>query len=181
MLFLLSGCGSPPRPSIRVVDFIKEFDRAEMRPPGTFQVADRGRPSILAPSPGRIEWKLPLPRSGRFLAYVTADGTASVRFRVGVSDGRIYEQLTDVLVAPAQGWTAVSADLSAYAGRKLSLFYRPDEIAWRVTLSTDAVDGVAGRGAWGMPEVVAAPDDANEYRARRHRAVVAGSHHTGPK
>ena len=40
---------------------------------------------------------------------VMADGAASVRFRVGVSDGRIYEQLADVQVAPAVNNTT-SAD-----------------------------------------------------------------------
>jgi hypothetical protein len=170
LLLVAAGCRSPnDSPPIRVVDFIKQFDRADQRPPGTFEIAYRGRPSILAPAPGRIAWTLPLPRRGRFHADVAADGAARVRFRVGVSDERISEQLADIVVEPAQGWMSLTVDLSAYAGRKWSLFYRPDAIDWHVTLSTDAVNGVPGRAAWGAPSVLTDRSGAIDYEKRRRR------------
>ncbi len=147
------------------MDFIREFSRADARPSAAFQIADRDRrPSILAPAPGRLTWALPLPRRGRFEAWVAAGGDTPVRFRVGVSDDRIYEQLASLEVRPADGWTRMSVDLSAYAGRKWSLFYRPDTITWHVVLSTDAVDGMSGSAVWGSPQVLTDRAGAIEYR-----------------
>jgi hypothetical protein len=170
LLLLAAACRAPAdAPPIPVVDFIKDFDRAEQRPAAAFTIADRGKRSIVAPAPGRIAWTLRLPRRGRFQAYLAAEGSAAVRFRVGVSDDRIYEQLLDTVVAPSQDWTAVSVDLSAYAGRKWSLFYFPDTITWHLVLSTDAVDGAAGRGVWGGPVVVTDRSGMIEYERRRRR------------
>jgi len=152
------------------VGFIREFSRAEARPPAAFQITDRdGRPSILAPAPGRLTWALPLPRRGQFQAWVAAAGETPLRFRVGVSDDRIYEQLASLVARPARGWTLVSVDLSAYAGRKWSLFYRPDAITWHVVLSTDAVDGTGGNAVWGRPQVLTDRAGAIEYEKRRRR------------
>ena len=122
-------------------------------------------PAIAGPAPGRLTWALPLPRGGTFRAQVTASG-ARVRVRVGVSDARIYEQLADQIVAPGAGWAPVTADLSAYAGFKISLFYRPDTTQWRVNLSADAIEGPA-RVAWGRPEIVTSTENAREYVDRR--------------
>ncbi len=171
LLILSAGCRPPAdAASISVVDFIREFSRADARPSAAFQITDRdGRPSILAPAPGRMTWALPLPRRGRFEADVAVVGNVPVRFRVGVSDDRIYEQLASLLVQPARGWTQVSVDLSPYAGRKWSLFYRPDAITWHVVLSTDAVDGTAGSAIWGSPQVLTDRAGAIEYGARRRR------------
>jgi hypothetical protein len=174
LLLLAAGCRPPTEaPPIPVVDFIRNFDRADKRPAAAFQIADRGRPSILAPAPGRLTWALPLPRRGRFQAYAAVDGSVPVRFRVGVSDARIYETLADVVVQPAERWTPVHADLSAYAGRKWSLFYRPDTINWHIVLSTDAVGGVPSRGVWVAPEVVTDRAGAIEYERRRLRQADA--------
>ena len=58
---------------------------------------------------------------------------APVRLRVGVSDDRIYERLTDVDLSPrdSRGGSSMRTDLSAYAGWKWSLFYHPDRVMWR--------------------------------------------------
>jgi hypothetical protein len=155
-----------------VVDFIKTFDRAEKRPPDGYTIVDFGlqgihRPSIGGPSPGRIIWELPMPRRGIFHAAVATDGPAPVRFRVGVSDDRIYEELATVTVTAPSSWNDLSADLSAYAGWKWSLFYRPERRRWRLVLSADAVTGMPGRAVWGSPEIIADSASAREYATRR--------------
>jgi hypothetical protein len=83
-------------------------------------------------------------------------GTATLRFRVGVSDHRIYEALSERIVTSEDagkiGWIPLEADLSVYAGPKLSVFYRPEGRAWRVVLSTDRLEGAAD-GLWGEPGI----------------------------
>ena len=148
------------------MDLIRDFDRADARPVSSFHVESRDRPVIVAPAPGRIVWEMPLPRRGRFHAYVSVAGTGSVRFRVGVSDARVYEPLAAAVVAAPTGWTELTADLSAYAGFKWSLFYRPDRVSWRLNLSTDALAGPA-TALWGAPEIDTDRSGAIEYRARR--------------
>jgi hypothetical protein len=160
--------GSPP--SIPVVDFIKTFASAERRPADAYSLTDHSiqgenHPSIAAPAPGRIIWELRLPRRGVFHAVVAIEGTVPVRFRVGVSDDRIYEGLASTTVSSPSAWTDLVADLSAYAGWKWSLFYRPDTRAWRVVLSTDAVTG-PGRAIWGAPSISTDTSGAREYASR---------------
>ena len=156
------------------MDFIKEFDRAEKRPPSDYALIDRmlqgtSRPSISGPAPGRLVWELPLPRHGVFHATVAIEGPAPVRFRVGVSDERIYEELASATVDVSGAWRDVRADLSAYAGWKWSVFYRPERVRWRLVLSADAISGVPGRVIWGMPEITTDPPAAREYAARRQK------------
>jgi hypothetical protein len=173
ILLLLAACRAAPASApVRVVDFIKEFDRAEKRPSAGYTLIDYrieavNRPSIDAPAPGRIIWELPLPRRGIFRAAVAIDGAVPVRFRVGVSDNRIYEELATITVAGAGTWTALQADLSAYAGWKWSLFYRPEHRRWRVVLSTDAIAGAPGRAIWGSPSIETDAPAAREYPPRR--------------
>jgi hypothetical protein len=145
-----------------------------VRPGGSYVVTDHragatSRPAIAGPAPGRVIWQQPLPRRGVFRAALAIDSAAAVRFRVGVSDDRTYEQLAAATVAARDGWTDLTVDLSAYAGWKWSLFYRPDRIRWRVVLSADAVSGVPGRAVWGAPSIVTDADSAREYLARRAR------------
>ena len=168
-----AGCGAASdSSSIRVLDFIKEFDRAEQRPAASYTLTEfsaRGasRPAISGPAPGRIIWELPLPRRGTLHTAVAIQDAVPVRFRVGVSDERIYEELAAVTVAAPGAWTDLDADLSAYAGWKWSLFYRPERRRWRVVLSTDAITGQPGRAIWGAPVVSADTASAREYAGRK--------------
>jgi hypothetical protein len=93
---------------------------------------------------------------------------APTRFRIGVSDDRIYEALVDrtLTSADAHEWTDIQADLSAYAGWKWSLFYRPERQRWRLVLSTDVVTGPPSQAVWGAPGIDADVESAKEYRAR---------------
>lgn len=179
-LLLLSGaCAAKARPvPVVVVDFIKELDRADLRPANGYAIAESRLggspvPAVVGPSPGRLTWSLPVPRHAAFEVRVAVDG-APVRVRMGVSDLRVYEQLIDTLITPGHGWTRLTADLSAYAGWKVSLFYRPDRQKWRINLSADA-PGAPATIAWGTPAIVASRDDALEYAARRERLTRNGA------
>jgi hypothetical protein len=178
-LLLAAGCG--PRPdaiTYTAVDLTRTLDSAERRPATRFDVAVRvaegvSRPSIVMPVPARATWLLPLPRHGVFRAFVTLDpaGTpaTAVRFRLGISDNRVYEGLADRTLTVERGWTEIRADLSAYAGLKWSLFYRPDRIVWRFVLSTDALGPVPTHAIWGSPEILTDVASANEYMIRRRQ------------
>jgi hypothetical protein len=155
-----------------VVDFIKEADRAERRPSTyVIEYSHAGGsllPAFVGPAPGRLTWTLPMPRGGRFEARLAAV-SAPVRARVGISDSGTYEQLGEATLVPDAPWMPMTVDLSAFAGWKLSLFYRPDLVQWRFVLSADAAAGVPGTIVWGTPAIVAPAGSAREYAVRRAR------------
>ena len=179
---VLIGCPSAtPSTPVRVVDLIRELDRAEKRPLQGFAIAEHqldgvARPVIAAVVPSRLTLPLPLPRRGVFRALVALADPApgvrapAVRLRIGVSDHRIYEGVTEAVLQPGEGtWMDIRADLSAYAGWKWSLFYRPDRTTWRVVLAADATENVSATIFWGMPEIVTDTASAREYSERRQR------------
>lgn len=134
------------------------------------------RPAIVMPVPSRITWRLPLPRRGVLRTFVaradpaaaTAASSAPVRFRIGIADDRIYEGLTEITAMPEHpGWIELRADLSAYAGWKWSLFYRPDRIAWNVVLAADALAAGEAKVVWAGSEIVTDVAAAREYAGRR--------------
>ena len=179
-MLLAAACrgAAPAPPSVASVDFIAEFERAEKRPPSAYRIADyrigeTAHPSIIAPAPGRLTWAMRLPRRGVLQARVTladppaGSAPAAVQLRIGISDDRIYEPLHAItLEPPDRHWRDVAVDLSAYAGRKWSLFYRPDRITWRIVFAADAVGGAPGVVAWGAPRIVTDEESAREYRQR---------------
>ena len=162
-----------------VVDMVREFDRAEKRPAAGFQITDYAvggvvRRSILIPAPSRLIWSFPLPRHGRFRAFLATRERGSpataVRFRFGVSDLRIYEGLAEyTLTSNQSAWVDFGADLSAYAGFKVSLFYHPDSVLWRVVLAADVIGDGPVSAVWGSPEIVTDFGAAKEYAARRQQ------------
>jgi hypothetical protein len=173
-----ASCATEDPSPVRIVDLVRESRHAaEARPSrDVFEVADvaisgQSRPAIRTIAPSRLVFVLPVPRRSTFVARVAIEGGVDgappqpLRFRVGVSDDRIYEQLADALLTPGvqAGWTELRADLSAYAGWQWSLFYRPERRRWRLVLSADAVTGVRTRGAWGAPGI-----DGDRAAAREH-------------
>ncbi len=182
VVLLLCGCGSPkPVAPVRVVDLVREMDRAEKRPadgfaPAEYRLGDVARAAIAAAVPSRLTLPLPLPRHGVLHTFVglaeVPSGTpaATVRVRIGVSDERIYENLAELtLTSGTRTWQELRVDLSAYAGWKWSLFYRPEQVTWRVVLAADATDNVPATVLWGAPEIVTDTVSAREYVARRQR------------
>ncbi len=161
---------------MRVVDLIRELDSAEKRPPtgfsvATYEVGGVTRPAIAAAAPSRLTVALPLPRRGALHAFVALAGaSAPARVRIGISDDRIYEGLAELtLVAGQHTWTELRVDLSAYAGWKWSLFYRPERTTWHLVLGADPVNGAPGAVLWGAPEIVTDQRSARDYAARRQR------------
>jgi hypothetical protein len=178
VVILCAACGRVEHAPVTAVNLIREVDHAEKRPPDGFEITTREidghvRASIVVPVPSRLTIPLPLPRRGVLRAFASVDPdspAAAVRLRVGVSDHRIYERLTDVDLVPGhQHWIPVRTDLSAYAGWKWSLFYHPERVVWHVVLAADAIGGAPTRAIWGSPEIVTDSEAAKEYTARRQR------------
>lgn len=168
---VLASCRPAPRAAnMLAADLINDFPHAECRPAEACEpIRGPDGPAIRAASPSRLTWVLPLPRDGRLETTVRTSSQARVRFRIGVSDGRTYEQLAAIELGQNDPAQPLLVDLSAYAGRKWSLFYRPDRIAWRLTLSEDAIGGVAGAGMWGAPRVMTTRTGEAEYLRRTGR------------
>jgi hypothetical protein len=177
---LCGGCASSDRSStVLVIDLLHEFARAEKRPAdGGFAIAEHTvagvrHTGIAVPPASRLIWTARLPARGWLRTSVTLlparTGDATVSFRIGISDDRLYERLAEERVTVSRGrdsaWIDLAADLSPYAGRKWSLFYRPDSVTWRLVLSTDRVAG-EGRAFWGSPRVVSDLDAAREWQKR---------------
>jgi hypothetical protein len=148
-------------------DLINEFPHAQCRPASACETIAGA--ALRVTSPSRVTWTLRLPHDGRFDTKISTLGKAPVRFRVGVSDDRVYEALAQVVLTNADGDKPITVDLSPYAGWKWSLFYRPDRIAWRLTLSADAVGGVPGVALWAAPRVMTTGEGDKEYRLRLGR------------
>ncbi len=163
---------------------MRDFRDTEARPSrAAFEVADvevagQSEPAIRTNAPSRLIYVLHVPRRSTFVARVAlergSDGAPPqpLRFRVGVSDDRIYEQLATAELAPGgqTGWTDLRADLSAYAGWQWSIFYRPERRRWRLVLSTDAPSGVPGRGVWGAVRIEGDRAAAREHVERAGRS-----------
>lgn len=178
VLIALSACHTAREPgSVKSVDLLRDFDRAEKRPAVAFEIAERevggvSRPAIVTPVPSRLTFSMPLPRRAIFQAVVALTNPppgivpAPVRLRIGISDHRTFEGLSEVTLNPGSGWTDLRADLSAYAGWKWSLFYKPDRIVWRLNLAADAIGGQPAVALWSRPEILTDTHSAREYATR---------------
>ena len=177
------ACGPSDRSPVRIVDLVREMRTAEARPsPAAFEVADvslngQSGPAIRTVAPSRLVFVLAIPLRSTFSARVAIDGGVDgappqpLRFRVGISDDRIYESLASVVLTPGMqtGWTDLRADLSGYAGWQWSVFYRPGEQRWRLVLGVDSVSGLPGRGVWSAPGIEGDRAAAREHVERAAR------------
>ena len=134
--------------------------------------AGQPRASLVVPPESRVTWKLFVPHRGRlqmFVAFAEASA-ASVAVRVGVSDNRIYTTLMEQPITSAEaarGWVPVNVDLSEYAGRKWSLFYRPDERKWQIIVGTHVLAGSVSNVYLGSPILMTDVEGAWEYLRRQ--------------
>jgi len=164
------ACGSSGGDGARAL--ASELGAAELRPdPARFDVREalidgQLRPAIAVPPLSRITWSLRLPARAVLQAWLAVETdcparTARIGFRVGISDGRVYEDLlvkSVTAVEPrALRWDPVAIDLAGYSGFKWSLFYHPSRITWRITFNTAPLGDVSAdcpsHPIWGAPAV----------------------------
>ena len=168
------GCGRGGA-LVPATDLVAGLDAAERRPAAAaFTVVDmdisgQSLRAIVPPPIGRITWQTGLP--GRAVLKTslalhpdawTQEGNG-VLFRIGIAEGRTYEELLTRLVDPYhvvedRRWIPITIDLSAYSGFKWSLFYQPSRLTWRIIFNTNA--GPPGTGdqrgdlpLWGEPAI----------------------------
>ena len=150
------------------VDLLETFGEAQKRPNAElFSVVDATlagetkKAIAVSPATGtRLTWKVRVPDDGWLWVSVgmkpetwdkEGDG---IKFLVGVSDGRAYEELFTQHVNPfaQQGdrkWLPVRVDLSTYAGEEVDIMFN--------TYSSPPGAGDDQRndlGLWGSPEIV---------------------------
>jgi len=166
---LLGGCWFAARPSGPIVSLVDLFDTAEKRSTEPVEeafavrdvtLASETRRAIFAHASSRLTFaSLTLPEEawlhvaiGIEEAAWTAEGSDGVVFRVGVSDGREYEELLVQHLDPAsrpgdRRWLPLVIDLTRYGGERIDLI-----------LSTNASPpGADNReldlAVWGSPEI----------------------------
>lgn len=144
--------------------------RAERRAGGDVDEAIRtdvvgaggnARLALVTRAPARVIWSLRLPNHPHIHTAIAlapeVDGNvgAGVTARVGISDGRSYDQVFLLKLSPdpsgAVVWHDVDIDLGGYAGWQWSIFYRPSEIPWRINFSADLSPN--GTLAWARPSI----------------------------
>jgi hypothetical protein len=164
------------------VDFLRKLQDAERRPTsGRFDAGEhtfggRSLASLVVPAESRLTWTIAVPHRARLrlLAAVPAtNGEASIAFRVGISDERLYNTLVELPVSSAEtaarGWVPVEADLSRFAGWHWSLFYRPDSRLWKIVIGTHVLSGDPPAAYLGIPALMTDAEGAREYLARTTR------------
>lgn len=116
--------------------------------------------AIFAPPFSRIRWKVEVPRRGTLELYFgvredawEAEGNGA-QFRVGVSDGRTYEEYLKEVVNPQarerdRRWLSASIDLSAYEGQLVEINLNTDPGPPR-----DDRDRRNDFALWGEPRLV---------------------------
>ena len=142
---------------VETIDLLHGLDsaqkRASMAVDQAFHVefvtidGDR-RQAIFAHPASRLTWPLRLPGRAVLRTAIALKpevwerANDGVLFRIGISDGRYYEQLYYRHLHPAaraedRRWTPVEIDLRAFTTFRWSLFYRPWDRTWNLILSTD--------------------------------------------
>jgi hypothetical protein len=146
--------GADIRPTDRPADAVHVIDAA---------VGGQVKRSLSAAVPTRVIYTLRIPPHAIFSTSLSADASAphatgaGVVFRLGISDGRVYEPLLDQSIPAREeaSWTPVRLDLSRYAGWQWSLFYHPSNIVWQLVLNTYPSGAGAEhlRGLWATPAI----------------------------
>jgi hypothetical protein len=125
------------------IDLVSQFPSAEKRSNAALElvfaiqdVSIKGetRHSVYMHPTSRLTYKITVPHDGWFRAWLGIKEEAwdkqsdGVLFRVGVADGREYDEVINQHVDPANApgdrrWVPVTADLSAYAGQQVDLIF----------------------------------------------------------
>src|SRR5687768_7207837 len=150
------------------VDLLARWDQAVKRPsPDIFQVMDvnlagETRKAIAVKPLGgsRLIWKLRVPDDAWVGVSVGLQPEAweqegdGILFRVGVSDGRTFEDLIKQHVNPfankgERKWIPLFVDLSAYAGEEIELIFNTN-----ASVPEKAEDQRGDLALWGAPSIV---------------------------
>ena len=160
-LFKRGGAGEP-------IDLLARFEEARKAPsPGSFTLRDvdlagQTRRAIVV-TPGaasRLRWNVRVPDDAWISVAVgllpeaweqEGDG---VLFRIGVSDGRTFEDLVTQNVSPFANkgdrrWIPVMIDLSAYAGEEIELNFNTNS-----SVPGKGDDQRNDLAVWGSPAIV---------------------------
>jgi hypothetical protein len=100
-------------------------------------IAGQSRKAIYAPPHSRITYTIQVPRRATLTVWfglredAMAKGSDGAQFRIGVSDGRTYEEYLREFVDPKTNerdrrWFDATIDLSAYEGQQVSLILNTD-------------------------------------------------------
>ena len=104
-------------------------------------------PALLMTSPARLTWDVRFSERAELVASIALapSGDVAVRqgvvVRLGLSDGRTYDELLRTRLASDAVWQDIRLDLSPYSGWKWSLFYQPSRITWRLIVNADQAPG----------------------------------------
>jgi hypothetical protein len=147
------------------VDLLATFPSAEKRPsPDSFEVieadlnGDKKRAIFTVPT-SRIIWRMRIPDDA-WLKVALAMKVESwdkegdgVLFRVGVSDGRVFEDLFTQHVDPFTNkgdrrWIPVTVDLSAYSGEEVEVIFNANN-----NVPGKQPDSRNDTALWGEPEI----------------------------
>jgi hypothetical protein len=122
------------------IDLIASFNTAQKKPAeGTFEVVEANlngdsKRAIFTKPASRMIWKIRIPDDGWLMVSLgmkpesweqEGDG---VLFRIGVSDGRTFEDLLTQHMDPFHNksdrrWVPIAVDLSAYAGEEVEVIF----------------------------------------------------------
>ncbi len=152
----------------RFVDLVQEYPNAEKRSnrgvDKAFAVEDvtingQTMKAIYAHPTSRITWKLNMPDDAWLRTSIALKPDAwpldgdGVLFRIGVSDGKKYDELLNQHVDPARQpgdrrWIPITLDLSAYGGQTVWVIFNTG-IGPPKTKSTPNNDWAV----WGAPQI----------------------------
>lgn len=153
---------------VETIDLVRAFDAAEKRTDresvqAAFNLEDvtigeTTKHAIFSHPTSRIIWRLEIPdgawlRTSLGLKPEVWDKAGDgVLFRIGVSDGRVYEELLNQLVDPSgnpddRRWIPVVLDLSGYGGTEVEVIFNTNAgLPGSVDLRYDWA-------VWGEPEI----------------------------
>jgi hypothetical protein len=151
------------------VDLVAQFDTAAKRssplpPEQAFTIEDvtidgETRRSIVARPTSRITWKLAVPMDGWLRTALALkpetwgkEGDGAL-FRIGVSDGRSYEELVNQHIDPHsrpedRRWFPIELDLTTYGGNDVELIFNINS-----SLPKRGDDTRNDLPVWGQPEI----------------------------
>jgi hypothetical protein len=152
------------RGSAERIDLLTRFETAQKDGPNPYTLVDATlagvtKKAILAPSNGRVHFKIKVPDDGWLFLSLGLQPEAwdkegdGVYFFAGISDGRAYEPLFTQTVNPFKNpaerrWIPVTIDLSAYAGEEMELVLNT-----RSSAPSQPQDPRNDLPLWGAPEV----------------------------